>query len=138
MYDLEKAKEILFEKNYSLAIVKNGEVVFVSKERGIKPLLSVVLEKEEAIKGASLADKVIGKAAAMLCIKAGFRSIFADIVSENAVKVLKEYNIKYEYNTKVQYILNRDKSDMCPVEKIAQRHEDTVKLIENVKKFLQI
>lgn len=138
MYDLEIAKKILFEKNYSLVVVKNGEVIFVSKEKGIKPLLSVVLEKGETIKKGSLADKVIGKAAAMLCIRAGFTSVFADIMSESAIKTLKESDIKYEYNTKVQYILNRDKSDMCPVEKIAESHEDTAKLIEEVKNFLNV
>lgn len=138
MHDLETAKKILFEKNYSLVVVKNGEVIFTSREKGIKPLLSAVLEKEETIEEGSLADKVIGKAAAMLCIRAGFKSVFADIMSESAVEVFKKSDIKYEYNTKAQYILNRDKSDMCPVEKIAQSQEDTAKLIEDIKKFLQM
>ncbi len=138
MNDLKMAKNILFEKDYSLVVVKNGEVIFVSRERGIKPLLNIVLEKRDIVKEASLADKVIGKAAAMLCIRLGFTSVFANIISESAVEVLKKSDIKYEYNTKAQYILNRDKSDMCPVEKIAQRHENTTKLIEEIKKFLQI
>lgn len=138
MHDLETAKKILFEKNYSLVVVKNGEVIFTSREKGIKPLLSAVLEKEETIEEGSLADKVIGKAAAMLCIRAGFKSVFADIMSESAVELLEKSDIKYEYNTKVQYILNRNKSDMCPVEKIAQSHEDTAKLIGDIKKFLQM
>ena len=49
-------------------------------------------------------------------IVAGVKEIYADVISQYAISVLEENNIKYEYGKKVDYIVNQDKTCMCPME----------------------
>ncbi len=67
MKDIDLAKQILKEENQSLVVVKNGEVLYKSRDRGIKPMYSITKEMKEEVNGSSIADKVIGKGAALLC-----------------------------------------------------------------------
>ncbi|MCY6371346.1 DUF1893 domain-containing protein [Clostridium ganghwense] len=138
MKDIELAKKHLLENNLSLVIVKDGKVVVEKNERGIKPLFMAVLEKKDTIDGGVLADKVIGKAAAMLSVKANLKCIYTKMISENAIEVLKDNNISFEYDLKVPYIMNRTKTDSCPVEKMAKDEENVEHLIKKIKNFLKI
>ena len=38
MKDIELAKKYLEEDNLSIAVVKNGELIYKSQEKGIKPM----------------------------------------------------------------------------------------------------
>src|SRR5690554_2785316 len=122
--DLELAKEKLYKGEYTIVIVRNSKFIYTGKERGIKPLYTAVIELGERLKGASLADKVIGKAAALFCKMAGFKAVYAELFSETALEVLNTTNIEYEYQEICPYILNRSKDGMCPAEKIASQTED--------------
>ncbi|MCY6957513.1 DUF1893 domain-containing protein [Clostridium brassicae] len=134
--DIKMAKGYLIENRVSLVIVKDGQVIIEEVDRGIKPLFKAVLEKAEFIDGGALADKVIGKAAAMLAVKGNIKNIYAKMISESAIQVLNDNGIPVEYELKVPYILNRDKTDSCPVEKMAKYEDDTEMLIEKIKVFL--
>lgn len=138
MKNIEIAKKYLLENNLSLVIVKNGKVVVQENDRGIKPLFISILEKKEEIDGGVLADKVIGKAAAMLSSKANIKHIYTKMISGSAVEVLKNNNISLEYDLKVPNILNRTKTGSCPVEKMAKDEENVEALIEEIKKFLNL
>ena len=85
---LEKAKSILLSTASTIAVVSNGEV-FTSQERGVKPLLHLLTEKKGFLKGASVADKVIGKAAALLMVLGEIKEVHTLIISEPAIKVFE-------------------------------------------------
>nr|WP_272507298.1 DUF1893 domain-containing protein [Clostridium aestuarii] len=127
----------MIENGLSMVIVKDSEVVVQRKARGIEPLFTAVLEKRDLIAGGVLADKVIGKAAAMLSVEAGIKHIYTKMISENAIQVLKHNNISFEYELKVPYILNRTKSDACPVEKMAKDEENIEYLLKKIGNFLK-
>ena len=116
MTKLEEVKEILHEKNASLVVAyENGEIKEYYQER-IKDIKDILREDKDALKGAIIADKVIGKVAGSILTVAGVKEIYADVISEYAIPVLEENNIKYEYREKVYYIINQDKTGMCPME----------------------
>jgi hypothetical protein len=117
--DLDFAKLKLLEKDLSLVIVKNGKVIFETKKQGINGLLQAIEELNKNLVGSSAADKIVGVAAAMLCVYAGVISIFALTISEEGIKVLEDNNITYLFKKKVLNILNRYKNDVCPFEKMA-------------------
>ncbi|MCD6310771.1 MAG: DUF1893 domain-containing protein, partial [Candidatus Eremiobacteraeota bacterium] len=50
---------------YSLIIIRNGELLFSSKESGINPLIYAISGGSD-FESATMADRVIGKAAALL------------------------------------------------------------------------
>lgn len=116
MNDLEFVKNRLYETNASLVVLyKNGTCKEYFSKRVID-IKSILTENRDALNGAIIADKVIGKLAASLLVYAGVRAIYADIISEYAIPVLEKYNVKYEYRIKTEYIQNNEKTGMCPME----------------------
>lgn len=115
MTSLEQAKSLLITTNSTIAVVSNGEV-FTSQERGVKPLLHLLTEKKGFLKGASVADKVIGKAAALLMVLGEIKEVHTLIISEPAIKVFEKYNIPCFYDKKVDRIVNRAGDGLCPME----------------------
>lgn len=113
--NLEYAINILINENLTLALY-DGKKLITSRERGIKPLLNL-FESGKDFKNFSAADKVIGKAAAFMYVLLGIKEIFSDVVSEKALEVFKNYSIHIEYNQCSSNIINRTKTDICPMEK---------------------
>ena len=109
-----KAKKILEEKGYTCVFI-NKEKEFFSTERGVKPLLNF-LDEGYDLKGFFVADKVIGKAAAMLYVLLGVKEIFSLVISKPAIEILEKNNIKVFYETIVERIENRKKDGFCPME----------------------
>ena len=125
MTKLEKVKEILHQKNASLVVAyRNGEIKEYYQGR-IKDIKDILKENENALKGAVIADKVIGKVAGSILALAGVIEIYTDVISEYAIPVLEENHIKYEYKEKVQYIVNQTKNGMCPME---NKYKDEVNI----------
>lgn len=117
--DLEFAKLKLIEENLSLVIVKKEKVIFETKKQGIGGFLQAIEKLDRDLIGASIADKIVGVAAAMLCVYAGVVSVFARTISKEGTRVLEENNIAYTFEKKVTNILNIYKNDVCPFEKVA-------------------
>ena len=117
--DLELAKLKLIKEDLSLVIVKNGKVIFETKKQGISGFLQAIEKLNKNLVAASAADKIVGVAAAMLCVYSGVVSVFALTISEEAIRVLENNNISCKFEKKVWNILNRDKNDVCPFEKVA-------------------
>lgn len=123
MTSLEQAKSLLITTNSTIAVVSNGEV-FTSQERGVKPLLLLLTEKKGFLKGASVADKVIGKAAALLMVLGEIKEVHTLIISEPAIKVFEKHNIPCFYDTKVDRIVNRTGDGLCPMETLCLDVDD--------------
>lgn len=119
----QNAEKILKENDYSFVAVNCGKI-YTSKKRGVSPILDKIDENPEFFIGSSVADKVIGKASAMLLVKYGVSEIFAKLTSEKAIEFLKNKNVKFSYDSKTEYIINRDKTDMCPMEKAVLNIDD--------------
>lgn len=116
MEKIEIVKQILYEKNASLVVMfENGEIKeFYSKR--VQDIVSLLKENKDSLNGAVVADKVIGKVAASLLVVAGVKEIYANTISEFAIPVLEQNDIKYEYKNRTKYIINNDKTGMCPME----------------------
>lgn len=112
---LERAKQLLNDSGASFVAVKAGEE-HISNDKGIAPILKILDETPDFLKGAFVADKVIGKAAALLLRYAGVERLFARTLSELAVQVLDDSFMTYEYEQLVPNIINRTGDAMCPME----------------------
>ena len=113
---LESAKEQLHNNNFSIVIVGENDV-YTSTKHGVAPLLEILYGGNDVIKNSFVADKVVGKAAALLMVKGGVKEVYADIISSHALDVFEKYKVKAYYDNLVEYIINRDKTGMCPMEK---------------------
>ena len=117
--DLEIAHLNLIDEDLSLVIVKNGKVLFETEKQGIGGFLQAIEKLDRNLVSASVADKVVGVAAAMLCVYSGVSSVFAQTISAEGIRALEANNIEYLFEKKVSNILNRNKNDVCPFEKLA-------------------
>lgn len=138
MKDIEIAKKYLEEENLTISVVKNGELIYKSKEKGIKPIYILATEMRESAESASLADRVIGKGAAMLCEYIGIREVYGELMSETGIEVLQRNNINFTYTKTTLCIENRDRTGLCPIESMANREDDGEILLEMIGKFLSL
>ncbi len=116
MTNLEKVKSILYEKQASLVVMFSDGKIKEYYNRRVKDIVSILKENKNALKGAIIADKVIGKTAASILTVAGVKEIYANTISEIAIPVLEENDIKYQYKNRVEYIINNEGTGMCPME----------------------
>ena len=135
MLPLEQAKSTLISSASTIAVVSNGEV-FTSQERGVKPLLYLLKEKKGFLKGASVADKVIGKAAALLMALGEIKEVHTLIISEPAIKVFEKYNIPCFYDKKVTRIVNRAGDGLCPMETLCLDVDEPKEAFTKIKEKL--
>lgn len=133
--DLNIAKEKLKQKNLALVVAKRGEVVFETSSHGIGGLLKAIEELEKEMKGSSVADKIVGKAAALLCVHAGVVAVFAVIASETSIQALRDNNVLCRFENKVPHILNYERGGICPFEKLVFDISDPEEAYERLKSF---
>jgi hypothetical protein len=133
--DVEIAKSQLVENNLNLVIAKNGQVIFETKKSGIGGFLQAIEQLDSDLFGSSVADRIIGMAAAMLCVYIEVDSVFALTLSEGGMKVLEANGVNFEFENKVSNILNRDKTDICPFEKRAIASKNVEDAYVNLKAF---
>lgn len=138
MNDLEIAKKRLKENSLSFCIVKKGEIIFESSSEGIRDLVQIIDKLHSSLNEASIADTVVGKAAALLCVYSKFDSVFAATISEEGLKVLKANHIVTEFESLVPRIMNKNKTDICSFEKMVLNCDDTKQSFNMFKSFLNI
>lgn len=133
---LMKLKKALKE-NDATCVIGNEEEIYISNQKGIKPLLQFISEGKL---GYFAADKVVGKAAAYLHVLLKTKELYAEIISEKAMEILTQYGISFHYQEKVQNIMNKYKTDICPMEKAVaevnsadEAYDKLIKVIESLK-----
>jgi len=120
MEDTELARSLLEEEKWNLVIVKGGQILFSSRERGVAPFFQAVQSMGKSLHNAAVADRIVGSAVAMLCLHARITSVYAGIASQGALDMLKEQGVTISSKSTVPYISNYDGTDLCPFEKLAR------------------
>ena len=90
MNGMDRAKALLFEGR-ALAVV--GEKTYTSDEKGIKALFE--LAEKKALRGAAVADKIVGRAAALLMAEGKAAEVYAATLSEGGKAVFDAAGVKY-------------------------------------------
>ncbi len=121
---LKEAVRILKDGKYTCVVLETTGKRTVSYERGIKPLMQELRKDRQAFTNSVVADKVIGKAAAMMCILGNAKAVYADVMSEEAKEILNRHQVICEYDTLVPFIENRTKTGRCPMETAVLGIED--------------
>ncbi|MEG1791813.1 MAG: DUF1893 domain-containing protein [Clostridia bacterium] len=111
---MDNIKELLLK--YSCIVVKEDKT-FTYSESGILPLL-IQLDENGGLSNAYVADRVIGKAAALLMVYGGVREVYTRVISKYAKDVFVTHEIKYEADLEVSYIENRAGDGQCPMERL--------------------
>ena len=115
---MEELIKLLKEESLT-CIVEQQHQLYREHASGILPILHMLDQKH--LQGAHLADKVIGKAAALLMVRGGVTRVHALILSSHALQIFQRYDVSITYDELVPYIINRARTGMCPINEIYQK-----------------
>ena len=121
MTAIERARELL--KGAALAIVNGGEE-YTSSAAGIGALSDVLNARRELLDGAAVADRIVGKAAALLMAAGGVKRVHAEVISDAGAQALEKYGIPYTFCKRTEVILNRAGTGQCPMEQTVKYTDD--------------
>ena len=109
-------QQLFASQQATIALKKDGALVFSQFGRGIGPALTLFDEQPELLRGADVFDTIVGKAAASIFILSGVRSVCGLTMSESAAALLTRYGIACSYETLTPQIINRMGTGLCPFE----------------------
>lgn len=133
---MEELISLLHSGGYS-CVIANGEKIRTFTQRGVADLYDLLTQEPELLKGASIADKVVGKGAAALMILGGISELHTDIISTKALDLLKESDVKVEFEEEVPFIWNRDHTGFCPVETLCSEVKSVEEMLPLISDFIE-
>ncbi len=133
---IEKAKQMIRDNLCTVAAVTADGQVFCESGSTVRPLFRLFTRHRDELRGAAVADKIIGRAAASLLCSAGVGEAFAFLMSETGLALLREHGIKAGYERLVPVILNRTETDLCPMERSVEGVDDIETCVHNIARFI--
>ena len=118
-------------------VIHNNDHIHLFHKRGVQDLHQLLRTSPDTLRGAMIADKVVGKGAAVLMTAGGVRWVYADVISQSALEFLLTHNIEAEYGRVVPNIINRAGTDICPVEKLCMQCEDIEDALMLIDEFIE-
>lgn len=119
MKEWQEKIDDLHQAGLTLQVEKAGLVLFASSEPMLKPLLLCLQQKRSEMVGATVIDKIVGRAAAFLCVKGKVAEVITPLASHGAQEVLQQAGIPLQAQRVVAQIMNRDNTGPCPMEQLA-------------------
>lgn len=117
-------------------VVRNKGRVERYYNRGVKDLYTLYTADTQLLSGADVADKVVGRAAAAIMILGGVRRVYADTISQLALELFAQNNVEISYNQVVPHIINRAKTDLCPLERATKDLESLEEIFAAIEAFV--
>ena len=136
---VETDRKVLIERldaeQCSCVIYNEGETRLFW-ERGVQDLYRLLKTEPDFLRGAFIADKVIGKAAAALMALGGVDEVFARVISSAARALLERSGIKVDFLSEVPHIINRTQTGWCPLETRCFRMHTAEECLQQIEEFI--
>ncbi len=136
MTDLQVARRKLNTDSLAFVIVKDGVVLRFGTREGVGELIQAADALGDAARGAALADKIAGKAVAMIARAARIRAVYSPLVSQAARDTLAIDHIALEYDRLVPLILNKRNDGPCPMERLTFPIDDPRQAVNALRDFV--
>ncbi len=105
-------------------MILGGEETLKFHLRGIRPMTDTLRDHPDILQGACVADRIIGKAAAMLAVAGGAKAVYGEVMSEAGLQMLQDHGVTAQYGTLTSAIRNRENTGLCPMEQTVQSLDD--------------
>ncbi len=128
--------DMLHRGGYS-CVIANGDEVRTFTRRGVMDLYMLLTCDVGFLRGAWVADKVVGKGAAALMVLGGVARLHADVLSDDAARVLSSAGVDFSCARSVQYIINRDGTGRCPVETLCAGTDAPEEMLPLIGRFVE-
>jgi len=94
--------EKLHTEQCTLVVLHEGNIRTFDG-RGVRKLYNLINDEPELFHGSKLADKAIGRTAARMMVDGGVAEVYADVISEQALSVLEDADIRVTFDKKVDH-----------------------------------
>lgn len=122
--DLAQARALLDAEKHAIVFVRAGLVLGVGDRHGVADLLTLAAALGPAAAGASVADRVVGRAAALVYRALDVAAVYAQTLSDAGAEALAAGGIPAAWGERVPEILNRAHDGVCPFEQAAATVDD--------------
>lgn len=134
---LAEARKLIAEGKAAVVMVKEGIICAMENGRGIGPLLRLLDDHADEMKGAWIIDKVVGKAAAAICVAGGVKKVHAELMCAPARSLLEEKGVAFTAMKLTENILNREQSGLCPLEQAVKDLSDVGQMLMAIRARLR-
>ncbi len=125
--------EELERTGLSLIVYRDGEIVFSSGSKGILPHMEAMEELgREGLRGTVMADKIVGRAAALLILYSGASEAHALVLSRGGRELLRENGVLFTCAEETDHIKVREGVIYCPFERMVQGISDPEEAYEKI------
>ena len=122
MRDVDRAATLLVSDGHTCVLCR-GDAVLTSDSRGVAPIIDWLSEGVD-MTGFSVADRVTGRAVALLYAACGLVQAYSVLASEPAIAVCTAHGIGIKADQLVPQIMNRDGDGPCPMELVVAGIDD--------------
>ncbi len=130
------AINLIREETATIVIIKDNTIIKTVSGRGIQPVIDIY--ESGVFEGAFVADKIIGKAAAMIFTLGGIKGCYGDVLSVSAKEWLENHGICVQYGALTETIENRTGTGMCPMEEAVKDIHTPEEALTALKKKLEV
>ncbi len=118
-------------------VIRNGDTIRIFRRRGIADLYALLRTEPDFLRGAFVADKVVGKGAAALMVLGGIGGVYAGTVSRPARGMLERSGIQVYCSREVEQIHNRAGDGTCPVEVLCRDCTSAAECLPLIAEFVE-
>ncbi|WP_338232366.1 DUF1893 domain-containing protein [Companilactobacillus muriivasis] len=111
-----EALDLIKQNKASCVLIKDNEIVHVEIGSGIAPILYSYMTYPDLFEDATIVDKIVGKAAAVISILGKSKETIGLTMSDSAIEYLLNNGRKFRFVNYVQKIQNRERTGICPIE----------------------
>ena len=135
--DLRAEMKALVDGGKALVVAKGGVISHQVEGRGLSPVADIFRETPQVLCGATVWDRVVGRAAAAFYAKAGTAAVLAHVMSADAKSFLESRGISADALSIVPRIANREGTGDCPMEVAVSGLDDPDIMIESIGKAMK-
>lgn len=129
--DLVAEMKSLLDEGAAVVVARDGVIIDRREGRGISPILELMdLNK---LKRTIVYDRIIGRAAAAICIVGKAKKVYASVMSHGAKKLLEENGIEAVGLKMTDGIINREKTGSCPMEEAVKELNDPEQMVKALR-----
>jgi hypothetical protein len=122
----------------SVAIAKGGRLLAKKNGHTVRPLVEALEEIGEESRGATVADKVLGRAAALVLCASGVAAAHGIVMSAPGKKALEASGVRHSCDHLVDFIANRTGDGMCPIEQMSLSYSDPAAFLAAIREKYQM
>lgn len=132
-----EALNLIKKNKASCVLIKDNKIVHIEIGMGISPILYSYMTYPDLFEGATIVDKIVGKAAAVISILGKSKEVIGLTMSDSAIEYLLGRGSKFRFVNYVQKIQNRERTGICPIEQSVINIDDPAEAFLSLLNRLQ-